>query len=534
MFVAFLAVFLTFSPRPYSREVVGVLAGAVIIFLVGLVDDLRRLENRPKMLLLIFTACVPAFFGLRFASFPPILGVPLTILWILGATNALNWLDNMDGLVGGVAAIAAGTLLVLAAPAGAGSAPALLAAILLGVSLGFLVHNFPPARIFMGDGGSGFLGFTLAATATLGSSRDVANVLLTLLVPGLILAVPIFDTLTVAWLRTRHGRSIFQGGRDHASHRLVALGVSERRAVLLLYALSALSGGVGIMSWRLGLLPGLTVSVLLGLCFVSLGVVLAEVRAYGEEGPPGALRLPGPVMNKRWLVSIGLDLVLLCVAFTGAYLLRFEGQIPAPVAVAAAEALPLVLAAKMAVLYGFGIYRGTWRHVGILDLIRLGQAASVGSLAAAAALYLMTRAEGVSRAALVLDWILAAGLLTSGRIAIRAVREYLVAHRKSGRRALIVGSGAEGTLLARALRQIPGLAYLPIGYLACSPAVDQGAIINGLPVLGSPDDVAEVLRRHRIETVILVPSEINGVERQIRDACDRAGVPVKRMGRLVE
>ena len=535
MFVVFLGTFLAFSPTPPSRELWGLLVGAAVIFLIGLVDDFRKLENRPKLLLLIVTACVPALFGLRFGTFPPIVGVPLTIVWILGATNALNWLDNMDGLAAGVAAIAAGMLLVMAAPAGADSAPALLAATLLGVSLGFLVHNFPPARIFMGDAGSGFLGFTLAATATLGSSRDVSNVLLTVLIPGLILAVPIFDTLTVAWLRTRHGLSIFHWGSHHPSHRLVALGLSERRTVLLLYGLSALSGAVGLLSWRLGLLAGLAVSVLLALGFLALGIVLAEVRVYGKgEAPPGALRLSGPLMNKRWLVSMGLDLVLLCVAFVGAHLLRFEGEIPGRSVGAVAEALPIVLAAKMAVLYLFGVYRGAWRYVGVLDLVRLAQAASVGSLGAVAGLFVLTRLAGLSRAALVLDWILTLGLLASARVAIRALREYLAAHRELGRRVLIAGIGGESARLARALRETPELGYIPVGFVTHDSRMDRGTVIQGLPVLGDARDLAILLNRYRVETVILVPSELDGAGEEIRRVCEQAGIPVRQMGKLIE
>jgi UDP-GlcNAc:undecaprenyl-phosphate GlcNAc-1-phosphate transferase len=409
----------------------------------------------------------------------------------------------------------------------------LLAVALLGVSLGFLAHNFPPARIFMGDGGSGFLGYLLAATATLGSSRDVAHVLLTVLTPGLILAVPIFDTLTTTWMRLRHGRPIFQGGRDHPSHRLVAMGLSERRAVLLLYALGALSGSVGLLAWHLGALPGLVVATLLGLGFGALGVVLAEVRADGDGASGEATPLPGPIANKRWLLSMVADVALLCVAFVGAHLLRFEGQVPEAVAAAAGGALPIVLAAKMAVLYGFGVYRGVWRYVGMLDLIRLCQAATVGSLASAAALLLITGGLGLSRGAFVLDWVLAVVVLAAGRIAIRAVREYIGAHREAGARALIAGNGQDSMLLARALRQAPGLAYRPVGYLACG-AAPGAVIIDGLPVLGTQAEVAEVLRRHRIEAVILVPSEVDGAEQRIRDACDRAGIPVKRMGRLIE
>lgn len=536
IFGAFLGTFLIFSRGIPTRELQGVVIGSLIIFTVGLVDDLRGLENRPKLLLLILTACVPPLFGVRFGMFPPLVGVPLSIIWLLGATNALNWLDNMDGLAAGVSAIAASMLLLVGlSPGPASGAPILLPAILLGASLGFLGHNFPPARIFMGDAGSGLLGFALAATATLGSSHNVTNMFLTVLTPGLILAVPIFDTLAVAWIRNRNGLPIFHWASDHASHRLVAFGISERRTLMLLYAMSALSGAVGVMAWRLGLLPGFAVSVLVGLGFIALGVVLAEARVYGKEDvPSGAVALSGPVINRRWLASMSLDLALLCVAFVGAHLLRFEGQIPERVGVTVAYALPVVLASKILVLYLFGVYRGTWRYAGVLDLVRLAYAASIACLTAVAVLFLSTRLDDISRAVLVLDWILTMGLLASGRVAIRALREYLASHREIGRRVLIAGVGGESARLARVLRETPELGYIPVGFVAKDRRVDRGTMIQGVAVLGEARDLAAVLKRYRVETVIVVPSEIDGADEQIRRTCQLAGVSVRQMGKLIE
>ncbi|MDR7551221.1 MAG: hypothetical protein QN131_15000 [Armatimonadota bacterium] len=537
MCAAFFATMAACLRPPLDGPVLGALAGAAAIFLIGLTDDLRRLENRPKLVLLIAAASVPVLFGVRFAALPAVAAAPLTGLWVLGAANAMNWLDNMDGLAAGVGAIAAATLLALAMPAGPASPPAIMAAALLGVSLGFLVHNFPPARVFMGDAGSGFLGVTLAAAATLGSSQNVAHVLASLLAPGLVLAVPIFDSLMVTWQRVVHRRPIFQGGRDHPSHRLVRMGLSERRAVVLLYALSALSGAAAVAAARLGIAAGLVVASVVALGFAAVGAVLAEVRVY-EDAPSGATaasgtRLPPAVTNKRWLVSMALDLVLLQVAFVGAHLLRFEGELPAQVADRVTDVLPAVAAVKMAVLFAWGVYRGHWRYAGLIDLIRLAQAATVASGAATLGLFAWTGLVGLSRAALVMDWVLTVGLLASARVGLRAVREYLLAGRHQGRRVLVAGAGAGGARLVAALRDLPDWGYLPVGFIAEGPAA-RGAVLQGLPVVGDLTGLPALLRARPVDAVIVVPEDLNGADEAVRRICDEVGVPVLVAGRLLE
>jgi UDP-GlcNAc:undecaprenyl-phosphate GlcNAc-1-phosphate transferase len=175
----------------------------------------------------------------------PLLNAVITIVWVLGITNAINFLDNMDGLSGGVAAIAAFFFLALAALNGQ-ILVGMLAAAMLGAALGFLLYNFNPAIIFMGDAGSLFIGFILAAIGI--KLRFPANTdLVTWMVPVLVLGVPIFDTTLVTLSRVRRRVPIYVGGKDHTSHRLVRLGLSPRASVLVLYCVSAACGVLALI-----------------------------------------------------------------------------------------------------------------------------------------------------------------------------------------------------------------------------------------------------------------------------------------------
>lgn len=549
--------------------------GGAVIFLVGLVDDLVRLESRPKLILLIASAAVPVLMGVRFEMLPPLAGTVLAMIWILGATNAFNWLDNMDGVAGGIGAISAATMGVFALASGRGEA-AVCALLLAGACLGFLVHNFPPARLFMGDAGSGFLGLTLATIAVMGSYQDVSNVLLTVLAPGLILAVPIFDTLLVTIQRILHRRPIFQGGRDHPAHRLVAIGLPERKAVLLLYGLSLLAGVAAVSATWLGSAAGAITALAVGLGFVALGIVLSEVRVYehapshggghgpagngrrvpargtggdaardgigGASGPArdggtsrpqavprGATLLPPVFLNKRWILVMVLDLVLAGVAYVAAHLLRWDGTLPPNVADSLVMTLPLAVAAKMVGLYLAGVYRGSWRYAGVLDYARIAQGATVGSLLGVAALFFWTRLAGISRGALVLDWLLVIVLVGASRLSLSLLREYLFSQAEGGQRVLIFGAGHSGVLLLRALREDALRGYRPVGFVDDDPVM-RGSIIHGLRVLGGRADLPRLLHEHRIDEVLLaIPTVPPHVADEVRAICARAGTRLRRL-----
>lgn len=224
------------------------LAAGTILMIVGLLDDLRELNWGLRLLIQFVVAAACVFlFGWKATAFIgiPILTGLLSVFWIVALINSFNMLDNMDGLSGGVAAIAAGglaILMLLSKDPETGQPQLFVAGLLLvivGALLGFLIHNRPPARIFMGDAGSYFVGFCIAVAtllATYAGYRSEGKH--SVLAPILVMAVPIYDMLTVLWIRWREGRSLFQADKCHLSHRLVDLGLSKGQAVLTIYLLT--------------------------------------------------------------------------------------------------------------------------------------------------------------------------------------------------------------------------------------------------------------------------------------------------------
>lgn len=258
IFLAFTAAALL--PGYRSDAMNGVMVGAFICLIVGMVDDwVGGIPGFYKLITLFFVTLVLWHFGVRVNIFKnDILDIALTVLWIVGVTSAFNGTDNMDGLASGIAAIVSLMFFIIALQAHlhAGTETSLswfglLAIALAGANLGFLVYNFHPARIFMGDSGSFFLGFTLAALGVMGEWTE--NRIISCVIPILILGVPIFDFAYIILARiiqgeTRSLRSIIDHcAPDHLSHRLVWFGFTQRQAVLLIYLIAATLGVSGIL-----------------------------------------------------------------------------------------------------------------------------------------------------------------------------------------------------------------------------------------------------------------------------------------------
>ncbi len=271
-----------FTGHPLARPALALIVGAAFVFAWGLVDDLRRLRTVTKLLLIVVTGMIPPAFGLRFQAPEPQWGAMLAALWVMGVTNAVNWLDNMDGIASGVAVIVAGTLCGLSFVTGnvLGAQTALAIG---GAALGFLVLNFPPAKIFMGDCGSGVLGYALATTALLVADTSAPPFPAPILVSALALGVPILDMMLVAVLRALRGRSIFTGGRDHLAHRLASFGLSERAVATVLFAATMLCGVIAVASLReSGVIPAAIIG--LGATFLVLSGALVSLARTGA-GP---------------------------------------------------------------------------------------------------------------------------------------------------------------------------------------------------------------------------------------------------------
>jgi UDP-GlcNAc:undecaprenyl-phosphate GlcNAc-1-phosphate transferase len=242
---AFIAAVLLFGNRFRLDELLSILVGATLISFLGLWDDRRALSPYLKLLGQCLAASILVITGVRIGTFPwEIVNIAVTLGWVVVITNAFNLLDNMDGLSGGVGAIAAIFFLLLAAMNDQYLVGALSAA-LVGACLGFLVYNFNPASIFMGDAGALFLGFLLAAVGI--KLRFPQGVeIVTWMVPVLILGLPLFDTSLVFISRLRRGLNpLTTPGKDHLSHRLVAMGYTGREAVLICYLICA---GLGVVA----------------------------------------------------------------------------------------------------------------------------------------------------------------------------------------------------------------------------------------------------------------------------------------------
>ena len=238
---------------PLGRETKGLLLGMAVATTVGAVDDFRGLVWWEKLGGQLAAASIPTGFGIwvhRFTfqvvgvhALPEWVGVPLTILWIVAIMNMVNFLDGLDGLAAGVCAISGFTFCLIALSLGRPQ-PAILAAVVLGASVGFLRHNFYPARIFMGDSGALLLGFTLASLSVQGLLKTAA--VATLLFPLLVLAVPIIDTSFVVAKRLKYGRPIYSADSWHLHHRFMNIGFSQRRAAVTMWAWCAVLAGAAL------------------------------------------------------------------------------------------------------------------------------------------------------------------------------------------------------------------------------------------------------------------------------------------------
>lgn len=243
MVAAVLLAVVVFEDRFRINQLVSILIGAAWVSVLGGIDDRWGLRPVLKFAGQVVAVAILIATGVQVHLFPfQVLDWAVTVLWVVGLTNALNFLDNMDGLSGGIAAIASGFFLLMAVQSGQYLVGGLAAA-LLGASVGFLLYNFNPATIFMGDTGSLFLGFTLAALGI--KLRFPTNtVSVTWMVPVLVLGLPIFDMALVVFSRIRRGLSPVTAGKDHTSHRLVRMGYTQREAVLALYLVAGILGMV--------------------------------------------------------------------------------------------------------------------------------------------------------------------------------------------------------------------------------------------------------------------------------------------------
>lgn len=527
---------------PHTFESIVILGAASFLFLVGLLDDILNIKPYQKLIGQLIGAAFVVSFGLKLPlTGSELLDIWITVFWLVGITNAVNLLDNMDGLAAGIAAIATFSLAFGFAVNGQ-TAEVQLAAVFIGALVGFLIFNFNPASIFMGDCGSMFVGFLLASSVLLnqtgGRSRSIFTILA---VPVLILFVPIFDTTFVTVLRKMWGRKASQGGRDHTSHRLVALGLSERSAVLMIYGFAAAAGTLSIVVSALEITQSLALIVAFTIILAILGVYLSKVKVYEDNQEELASRNNAVfafivnVSYKRRVFEVFLDAFLITLSYYAAYLLvlgPFESSGNWDLFI---DTLPLLIVLKLFALLAAGVYRGLWRYTSLSDFITFTKGIVSGSVLSVVAVLLIYRFQNFSRAVFIVDGLILLFAIVGSRLTFRLIREVLpIAHINEGRRILIYGAGDGGEMVLRELRNNPSWNYRPIGFVDDDP-LKKDKMINGLRVYDSNGALADLCEEKDIQEILVSSNKIPAETiRTLRTLCRESNIELKRAELRIE
>jgi len=539
IFLAFVAGLLVYSiyTQKWGDIHWGLLAGSFFIFLLGLYDDLKHITPPAKLLGQILAAALVVYLGYQTNFFTPKIpnsivaqlpNIVLTFIWLVGISNAINLLDNMDGLAGGIALITAGFLSFFFSR-GNDAGMFYTALALVGALVGFLVYNFPPASIFMGDSGSLFLGFTLA-TLAIARQPQASNVFAVMGVPTLLFMLPILDTTLVTITRLLRGQSPAQGGRDHTSHRLIAFGLTERQTILVLYAVAIVSGLAGIALETLDYWLSLVFVPILVLVLALLAAYLGRLKVVAaSQVRAGAIsRFMVELAYKRRTLEIVLDFFLIGITYYLAFWMRFGLSITDASLELFLRSLPLAFAGTYLAFFTFGVYRGVWRYVGVDDLLRYGKA-TLGSVALVATSVLLLFSPAEYSPAI---FIFFAVFLFLGLAASRSTFKILdliygSQSRSAEQRVLILGAGDAGEMAVRWILMNPQFGFRPVGFLDNDP-YSTGRQIHGVGILGDLDHLELFLEQKQIDGVLITPDEHLPAE-----IVDQAIAVCQRQGRWV-
>jgi UDP-GlcNAc:undecaprenyl-phosphate GlcNAc-1-phosphate transferase len=525
-----------------------VLYGGMIVFLVGIWDDVRSIPAWVKFLFQAMATCLVLWFGVQIDQVSllggdslklGVLGPPLTFLWIIGITNAFNLLDGLDGLAVGLASIVAGSCATIFFLRG-DAQDTLLLVILIGALLGFLPYNFNPARIFLGDSGSLVVGYVLAVTAITGSQKGATT--LAVVIPLLVFGLPIVDTLLSMTRRFVASRRLlkssrarlkerilcvkhmFEADQKHIHHRLLALGFSHRNAVLLLYALALGLSSLAFFSVLAQYRNAGIILLAVGLAtYIGVRKLGYDEIAFLRTGT--LLRWYEQVTFKGPFFTGFVDMVLISLAYWGAFFLKYETPWPGDLVTWYRNAFPFVLVTQLVGFHVLGVYRGVWQAVGVSDLIRL----SLTIFPTVALSYALALIDVPPQGTFSFFWIdaLCLGTIMVGTRSIYRVLDYVQQRENAaGDAVLIYGAGRGGQLVLRELLQNPRLGLRPVGFLD-DDAFLHGRMVNQVPVLGSGDELKSVLDNQQVSCLIVSSPQIKAYRlRRAIDVCHTRDIPV--------
>ncbi|CAB4709431.1 MAG: hypothetical protein F2663_09410 [Actinobacteria bacterium] len=511
-----------------SRGIWGIYGGLAVMFIAGLYDDLRHLGPVSKLVLQGGAAALVIGTGTTVNLVTNnIVAGAIAAFWLIGMTNAFNLLDNMDGLAASLASIAFVFFAIDAVTVHPNHAVLAIALAGACACAGFLPFNLRPGKkalVFMGDSGSQMLGFTLAALGLSASWKVAGTTVATLVLPVLILAVPILDTTLVTVARLLEGRPVYQGGRDHTSHRLVRFGLSESHAVLLLALVAA---GLGVTSLTYNVLDNARLT-LIGVLFtfvllVQFASFLSDVERRPEPGEaPGIFQ--AFAVHWRRLTEVVIDFGLISASLVAAYALQFGWPGSVNQRHLATITLPVLLVTRYVAFIPFGLYRSIWRYAGFRDLAAIGSAIILSELVTAAYISSTQQPlEDFTRTFFVVDMLICFFVIASSRVIERAVvTGFQTMRDKTARRTLIVGAGRSGRSLSRELRETAGERV--VGFVDDNPQLRRRRL-HGVKVLGASSELEKVLARTTPDIVLVtIPNAPRERLDLIVAVCAEAGV----------
>ncbi len=523
---------------PASRELAGILAGTLVLFAAGLLDDLRHLRPLAKLAIQFAAAGIAVAAGLRVELIGnDVLATVVALVWLVGITNAFNLLDNMDGLAATLAAVACGYFAIDSTTVHDNTLVLVLALALGCACLGFLPFNLRPggrAEVFMGDSGSQVLGFMLAVLGLASSWTTAGTTVATMLLPLLVLAVPILDTALVTVRRLAERRPVAQGGKDHSSHRLVYYGLSEAKAVGLLAVISVALGATAVAYNVLGSGRVTAIGVLFTfVLLVQFGGFLSDLSERTRRGYAGDVSLRRALtFEPRRLVEVLVDFVLVCTSFLVSYLIVVGDEgVPYQRAIFLAS-LPVVLGMRYVAFVGFRIYRRVWRFATVRDVGAIAAACFLSELAAFGTVVATRPLGSFPTRVFVLDAIVCTCLVVASRLALRVLPTLTAARLPVDRRVLVVGAGRSGRSLVRELHEERGTRV--VGFVDDNLAVRRRRV-QGVTVLGSIDELAVVLARTSpTEVLITIPNAPSPRIDEVIRRCSDVAVPCRLVQRRLE
>ncbi len=528
-----------------TRFSLGIALGLVPVLGVSIWDDIRPLRAREKFIAHLLGAVIAVGFGISLAREVHLFGAtiplglfafPLSVVWMVGLTNAFNIVDGLDGLSAGlglISSISLGGVFLLVGQ------PNMAAAVLVvaGALAGFLPYNLHPARMFLGDTGATAVGFCLAALAVSGGSTLSAG--FAVLLPVFVLGLPIAETLIsmarrfLKRLDEKSAGGVFEADRNHLHHRLLALGINHQRAVFILYGVGLLLAcGAFISMFMTTLEAALFALALLMAGFI--GVARLEYEEFAVLRNGAALHLYEAPVVKRSMFVVFVDLLIVALAVYGAVALKTDDWRLATFRTTAFSMVAVLAPITVVVFWRLNIYRGSWRLADAKDFVRACGAVALAALAGLAVHLVMAPDATPSLVSLFGIYALVALMLVTGSRASYQVLMALRRTKQPGTRALIYGAGRKGARAFRELTSDVNAALYPVAFLDDDPAL-AGKLVNGAPVAGSVRAIETAVRRFAARAVIVSSDKIAGPRlADVRARCERLGVTLLRIQINVE